>query len=148
MIEVTDASDSAHYPGIVQMTRKFQFVAVMLAILILVGSVPVSARCIRSQQGNGKTEHCPPNCPMMVHAQGATQPEQAISKAPTVTNCCNVSNSRPETAAQLQTPTNASALLIPEVGQLLDFKFEASSENASTCSFFGVGQSSPQVLRI
>jgi hypothetical protein len=130
------------------MTRKFQFVAVMLALLIAFGSVPVSARCIRTQPSNGKAEHCPPDCPMMVHAQGATQQEQAISKAPTVANCCNVSTSRPETAAQVQPPTNASVLLVPEVGQLVDFEFETSPESASTCSFFGLGQSSTQVLRI
>ena len=130
------------------MTRKFQFVAVALAIVIVIGSVPVFARCNRTQQSDGRAEHCPPNCPMMSHATPDIHQEQAITKAPAPRNCCNVSTSRPEAVAQLLAPTLNSVLPVPEVVQILGFEFAALQQCASNCSLSGIGQPSSQVLRI
>lgn len=130
------------------MTRKFQFVAVVLAVMIVLGSVPVSARCVRSLQSKQKTEHCAPNCPMMMHASGAIQQDQTITSAPIRANCCNVSTSRPEATVQLPVPVGANVLPVPEVAQSVDLDFDALAESSTLCSFSAFGRFSSQVLRI
>lgn len=130
------------------MTRKFQFVAVLLAVVVLLGSVPLSARCVRSPQSKQKTEHCAPNCPMMMHVSGAIQQDQTITRAPVRTNCCNVSTSRPETATQLQVPTSARVLPVPEVAQVPDLNHCAQADSAPIYSLSALGRVSSLILRI
>ena len=100
----------------IAMARKFKFVTVVLAVLIFVGSVPISARCDRSQQSE-RREHCAPDCPMMAHAgvpaDTSFNLQSALNSIPERTNCCTISNSRPETVAQLQVPTTVTADLAP-----------------------------------
>ena len=147
VIEVTDAGDSAEYPEIETMTRKFQFVAVALAVLIVLGSQPLSARCVRMQQNDQETQHCAPDCPMMIHASGGVEQDQTVRKAPIPANCCNISTSRPEATVQLQVPASASVVSVSETVGMVDLEFGALADNSPICSF-SLGRFSGQVLRI
>lgn len=107
------------YPAILgrnqTMTRKFQFVAVFLALVIAIGALPLSARCERAPLG--AQQRCTPHCPMMMTGSathGAAGVSLAATSAPARANCCNVSTSRPEASVQLQPPSGSVDLAVSE----------------------------------
>lgn len=104
------------------MAQKFKFATMLLAVVIFLGSLPLSARCTPAQKDDGRP-HCAPDCPMMVHAPGDKSDEQLTATAAlTASNCCNVSSARPQSVAQIQTPSGGSAIIVPdEAGTSVQF---------------------------
>lgn len=136
----------------IAMARKFKFVTVVLAVLIFVGSVPVSARCDRSQQSE-RREHCAPDCPMMAHAgvpaDTSFNPQSALNNNPERTNCCTISNSRPETVAQLQVPTTMAADMVFSTTEAVALVFAVAGTSPAVRQLcYSASLSSAFVLRI
>jgi hypothetical protein len=131
------------------MTRKFQFVAVLLALVIFLGSLPASARCVPAQQSKAPS-HCAPNCPMMIHMGAMSQPapDTVASNSPVPTNCCNVSSSRPESAMQVQAPAEKglSPTVIVAEAQMPPQESAVTAQSIASSSLHS--RFAPAVLRI
>jgi len=86
-------------------TRRFQFVAIVLALVFLAGSLSAFGACLR--QGAATMPDCGPHCPMMMKARATGMEFQA---APQGTSCCDVSSGKPVPASAMQPPSNRSLI--------------------------------------
>jgi hypothetical protein len=95
-------------------TRRFQIVAVVLALVFLAGSLSAYATCLKEDAGTMQ-EHCRPQCPMMNTELSGT----AFQAIPQGTSCCNISSGKPVPVADLQQPSNGPSVAIaPTVAEL------------------------------
>lgn len=135
------------------MTRKFQFVAVLLAVVIAMGAFPLSARCYRAQ--SQRQEPCPPNCPMMMMmmggattVHGTTLASLAATGVPQRANCCNLSTSIPEVFVQLQPPSGTVDLTIAEQAWMPALESLHRVVKVEVSSFHAPGRSALCTFRI
>jgi hypothetical protein len=71
--------------------RRFQFVALTLALILLAGTMAVFADCLRPSESAAM--QCPPECPMMTAHQ--SDPGQQLKAEAQRSSCCEISSGKP-----------------------------------------------------
>ncbi len=90
------------------MTRGFKFVAVVVVLVLLTGTIAAYANCLRPEQA--QMTQCPPDCPMMTH-QAGDQVRGDAESGP----CCQFSSEKPSPASTPQIPaTGQSGIVQPK----------------------------------
>jgi hypothetical protein len=122
-----------------EVNRGFQFVAVVLALLFLAGSLSVFGACLR-EDPVAMPKHCGSRCPMMMKTTPATSME--LQAAPQTTSCCDISSGKPAPVSVLQAPSNRS-LAAPVAATVGLFAYALSSPRTESRDGVPSGRSSP-----
>jgi hypothetical protein len=88
-------------------TRCFKFVAIIVAFVLMAGSVSVFANCLYRDSGTAAMPmHCCPHCPMIMahHTESGNQLKAVAQRG----SCCDLSSGKP-VPASVPLPANSSS---------------------------------------